>query len=154
MDTRNNRIVWWILLSTVIVYGVVAYWIAPIVGPRGEAPIALIAGVLGAVSLSTAAGSVLLRSRVLVARIQSGELDLRTREGTQRATAPYVVCLALAESVGLIGLVLALLSGDASWALPFLALSLVLLIVHRPTASELQAPRGGPHAHLDSRPIG
>lgn len=153
MDTPSFRIVWWALLSTLLVYLGVAFGVAPTIGLDGDAPLPLLAGVLGAVAVALAVASVVVRRRALAGPIQSGALDPATPEGRQRATAAYVVCLVLSESIGLFGLVLALLAGDGTWSLPFVAAAFVLILVHRPSASELQPPRGGPRAHLDSRPI-
>jgi F0F1-type ATP synthase membrane subunit c/vacuolar-type H+-ATPase subunit K len=153
MDTRNNRIVWWALLSTLVVYGVVAFVVAPTTGPREGMPTPLLAGMLGVVAVTTGLASIFVRGRALVGPIRSGDLDPRSPEGLQRAAGPYIVCLVLAESVGLFGLVLALLAGRPGFALPFLAGAFALMVVHRPSASELQPSRGGPHAHLDSSPI-
>lgn len=153
MDTHINRIVWWSLLSALVVYGVVAFVIAPAIGPRENMPTPVLAGVFGVVAVTTGLASIFVRGRALVGPIRSGALDPRSPEGLQRAAAPYIACLVLAESVGLFGLVLAMLSGRPGFALPFLAGAFALMVVHRPTAAELQPPRGGPHAHLDSSPI-
>jgi hypothetical protein len=153
MDTPTFRIVWWALLSTLLVYLGVAFGVAPEVGLGADVPLPLLAGALGGVALALGVASLIVRRRALVGPIQAGALDPATPEGRQRATAAYVVCLVLSESVGLFGLVLALLSGDGGWSLPFVGAAFALILLHRPSASDLQPPRSGPHAHLDPRPI-
>ncbi len=94
-----------------------------------------------------------LRRRAPGGPIQAGALDPTTPEGMQKALPPFVVNLALSESIGIQGLVLALMSGRPAACLPFVAGELVLLYIHRPTASDLQPPAATGVGHRP-RPIG
>lgn len=153
MANATNRIIWWALFSALFVYAVIAFVVAPTMSIDAGANVLLIAVALGVVSLSTAVATIFIRGRMLVGPIQSGALDPRKPEDMQRAFVGFILCIVLTESIGIYGLVLAMLSGNGTWALPFLAVALMLMGVHRPTAGDLRPPAGGPNAHLDSAPI-
>ena len=154
MATATNRIIWAALVASLFVYGAVAFVVAAS-RPPAEAPSPrLLAALLGVVALTTGLATIMIRGRMLVVPIARGELDPRSPSGGQRAFVPYILCLALTESIGLYGLVLSLLAGNARWSLPFLAVALALMLVHRPTAPELRSPQSGASAHLDATPIG
>ena len=152
MDTTRNRMLWWSLVVSLVIYvGVAQLAITP--EPSDEL-VETLFPILAVLSIGVAVGSLVYRRHALVGPIQSGQLDLATRIGRQRAFQPFIVNLVLSESVGIYGLVLAFLSGNRLFAVGFAAAGLALLYLHRPTASDIQPPRS-PHdrAH-DPTPIG
>lgn len=138
MANPTFRILWWALVASLLPYMVIAH-VAPVpVAP--EAPVSLLLPVFGSLALAIAVGTLIHRRRALSAPIRAGKLDPSTREGMQAAFKPYIINLALSESVGIYGLVLSLLSGRPVYAAAFCAVSLVLLVLHRPTAPDLRPP--------------
>ena len=73
--------------------------------------------------------------------------------GFQQALQPLITNLALSESVGIFGLVLAFLSGDPGYSVAFTAVALVLMYVHRPSAPDLTPPIGAGYLGNDPTPI-
>jgi hypothetical protein len=59
----------------------------------------------------------------------------------------------LSESVGIYGLVLALLSGYPGYSVAFTCVALVLMYVHRPTARDLTPAIGDGYPGNDPTPI-
>ena len=151
MATFQNRILWWALLLSVVIYVVVAYAAeVPEVAP--SAVDTLLPGFV-LLSLGIGAGSLLYRRRALAGPIQSGRLDPGTLEGQQAAFAPFIVCLILSETVGVFGLVLSLLSGDLLYSVAFSLAAIALFFLHRPTAPDLVPPIGISQGGSDPTPI-
>jgi len=141
MDSPVNRMLWIAMMNSVVIYGVVAAFVS--LPPRGEV-VATLWPILAGVAAIVAAVSMALRRRALVEPIRAGTLDPTTPAGLARAQTPFIVNLALSESVGIFGLVLSMLSGDWTWVAAFGACSLALLWLHRPTSPDLAPPLGGP----------
>lgn len=141
MDTPTNRILWWSLMASLLVYVVVAHVASPAAEP--DAPILVIAIALSVVAFGTGLATLLVRRIALAGPIARGELDPGTPEGQTRAFTIFILNLALSESIGIYGLVLAFLSGEAAWSIPFAAAALVLIVVHRPMAADLRSARTG-----------
>ena len=151
MSNHTFRVLWWAFVISLFVNVLVAH-VAPLpVSPL--APIALLAPLFAAVTAAIAVGTVVYRRRALAGPIQSGHLDPRTPMGFRRALQPFIVNLALSESVGIYGLVLALLSGEPDYSVAFTAVALVLVYVHRPTARDLTPPIGLGSGGNDPTPI-
>lgn len=151
MAHLTNRLLWWAFVVSLLVYVGVAH-VARIPGER-TAPLDLLVPALALVSLGEALASLLYRRYALSGPIRSGRLDPSTPEGARRAFQPFVVNLALSESVGIYGLVLAFLSGDPVYAVAFSAAALVLLYLHRPTAPDLAPPRDPGARATDPTPL-
>jgi hypothetical protein len=141
-----NRLIWWILFLAPLPYVQAIYAIRHAGTPRdvstGLFPAALL------LTVAIAVGTMILRKRALVDRIQSGDVDLSTPDGLGKLFTPFVLNLVLSEAVAIFGLVLSLLSNEPLYTVGFVAASLALMYVHRPTASELQqeAASGSPGA--------
>jgi len=148
MANPVNRMLWVVMIVSQVAYvGVAALVKLP---PRAEL-VATLEPVFAALAGAIAVGSVVLRRRALEEPIRSGALDLATPEGLARATSLYIVGLTLSEAVGILGLLLALLSGSLEPMLPFGVGALALLWLHRPTSPALVPPLGG---HRTAPPIG
>jgi hypothetical protein len=143
----TNRILWWALLVALGIYVAMAHLVT--LPASGPAPVATLLPAFIAVAVAVAIGSLLVRRRLLAGPIQSGEIDPATPAGLQRAIPPFIINLALSESVAILGLVLSLLSGRPIYSLLFAAASACLFWVHRPTAPDLNPPSA---ALLGGRP--
>ena len=152
MSNPTTRALWWALVGALFINVLVAH-LAPLPIDLG-APIALLTSVFAAMTMATAVGTVVYRRRALAGPIQAGQLDPRTPTGFQKAFQPFIINLVLSESVGIYGLVLALLSGDPGYSVAFTSVALVLMYVHRPTAPDLRPPLGGGYLGNDPTPIG
>ncbi len=101
----------------------------------------------GAAGIGAGVAALVIHRVALVRPILDGTLDPKSDEGAARAFRIWIVCWALAESVGLLGLVASLVSGRSDVALPAVALAMLLLVVlsprlpaRTPTAAELNRP--------------
>lgn len=141
MANATNQLLWWCLVVSLLIYVVVAYVAQVPASP--EVPLGTVAAVLTVIAVGTAVGTILYRRRALVGPIRRGELDPSRPADLQRAFTPFILNLVLSESVGIYGLVLAILSGKPAWCLPFVASALGLMFVHRPTAPDLAPSPGG-----------
>jgi hypothetical protein len=151
MDTFVNRVLWWSLVASLLVYVLVANVAsAP---ANSDVPIGPLATAFFLLSCGVGVGTLVYRRRALSGPIQSGALDPTTPAGAQKAFTPFIVNLALSESVGIFGLVLSLLSGNPLFCAGFSAGAIALMVVHRPTASDLVPPLGPRHRASNSTPI-
>jgi F0F1-type ATP synthase membrane subunit c/vacuolar-type H+-ATPase subunit K len=150
--TRVNRMLWGAMLASLLVYVLVAHVAAVPENPNAQAPLLVTVFVL--LSIGVGLGTLVYRRRALVGPIQSGALDPTTPDGAQKAFQPFILSLALSESVGIFGLVLAFLSGNPRYSVAFCSAAMVLMFLHRPTAASLNPPLGSAARASDSTPIG
>lgn len=151
MGTFQNRIVWYVLAISLVIYVGVAHVAEP--EPSSELPLGILFPALGALSVAIGVGTVSYRRIALVRPIQSGALDPGTPEGQQKGSQALVILWVLSESVGIYGLVLSFLSGQPLFSLGFSAAALGLLVVHRPTARDLERPASPQDRAHDPTPI-
>jgi F0F1-type ATP synthase membrane subunit c/vacuolar-type H+-ATPase subunit K len=137
MRHPTARILWIALLASQVVYLAVAFIVRPAGQPLPSLAVSRLFFTLAALAVVTAVGSMLYRRKALVAPIQAGRLDPNHADGFAQAFAPFVLGLVLAESIAIYGLVLALLSHEPSFALPFALLAFVLTGLQRPSAPDL-----------------
>jgi hypothetical protein len=149
MATATNRILWWSLVLSLVIYvGVAAQ-----AGRAEPVDVSALLPVFVAISVGIGAGTFLHRRRFLSEPIQSGRLDPTTPEGQQQAFKVFMIDLVLSESVGIYGLVLSILSGRLWYSVAFSAAAIGLLVIHRPTAPDLVPPSPATDRSLDSTPI-
>jgi hypothetical protein len=125
----QQRTVWRALLGSLALYAALPWFLRP--EPRVESVGAMLLG-LTAISLVTAIATFAVRELLLNRPIRSGELRVDTDAGRNRLMQLYVVLWALCESVGVYGLVLYMLSGEARYLYLFLMASAGLFFAHRP----------------------
>lgn len=131
-------IIWGVLCSSLFMYAVMlnVMTFAPAKGDASDLTsiIALAAG-------SAAALSFVLR-KMLLGGFISGTLSLDDPANRGRFVAGHIVVFALSEGVGALGFVSGISAGgrSESW-LPYLAVALVLMILHIPLPSRFQ-PKG------------
>jgi hypothetical protein len=148
MATVTNRLLWWCLVVSLLIYVVMAHVASPRMNPDAPAP--LLMAVLATLSLGIAVGTLLYRRHALAGPIQRGALDLTNPRDQAKAFQAFIISLVLSESVGIYGLVLAFLSGRGAYSIPFVLAALALMYAHRPTAPDLQSPLSG--ASFEGRP--
>ena len=151
MATQANKILWWMLCISQLVYIQVVYTMSTT--PPSEEPPGVPDGMFPAlliVATIMAIGTVIFRRRALVLPIQSGQIDLTTKEGLAKAFTPFILNLVLSQAIAIYGLVLSIMSGEIGYTVGFVAAALVLMYIHRPTAIELQ-PRLNSEGH-ENRP--
>ena len=154
MGSFTNRILWAAMVVSLIVYAAVAHIVTSQGTQESPSYLSTLVAVFIFLSVSMGVGTIHYRRRALVNPIQVGQIDLNTAAGQQRAFQPFVMNLMLSESVGIYGLVLAFLSGHGEYYLPFMAGALVLMFLHRPTASDLNPSNRGLAASQPPPPIG
>jgi hypothetical protein len=152
MASRINRILWWSLVVSLLIYVVVAYVAS--VPADTQAPVTALFVAFGIASVGIGIGSLSYRRHALSGPIQRRELDPASSEGRAKAFLPFILNLALSESVGIFGLVLALVSGQGSYSIPFVLAALALTYAHRPTAPDLVPPLSGRDLGVRPPPIG
>lgn len=140
MNHPTLRILWWALLGSQVVYLALPLLVQTPLGSGSATVLDGVALALAVLTVVIIAGSLRYRRRALVTPIQAGQLDPRSESGLQRAMQPFIVNLALSESVAIYGLVLGLLAGGIAYQLPFALAALALTWAHRPTAPELAPP--------------
>jgi len=150
MANPTTRLLWWALVVSQVAYLAVAYLVK--LPPGDDDLIRILALSFALLSAATAAGSILYRRVALVGPIRSWTLDPSNPEDFQKLYPRLLLNLVLAESVGIHGLVLSLMSGRVHFSLAFGTAALALLYVHRPTALDLVPPLGGPRAGLGGEP--
>ena len=136
MATKANKILWWMLCISQLVYIQVVYTMPPSQDLQGV-PDGIFPALLS-VAIIIALGTIIYRRRALVLPIQSGQLDLNTKEGLAKAFTPFILNLVLSQAVAIYGLVLSIMSGEPGYTLGFVAAALVLMYIHRPTSIDLQ----------------
>ncbi len=152
MENAPNRILWWCFVASLLIYVGVAYLVAVPATSHTAQPVLVV--VFGLLSAAIGIASLIYRRHALSGPIQRGALNPMTPDGLQKAFPPFVVNLALSESVAIFGLVLALLAGQGAYSIPFILAALALLYAHRPTAPDLLPPVGGSEAPARPTPIG
>jgi hypothetical protein len=154
LANQVTKLLWIVLMSAQVLFVVAAFII---VQPSEEGVprhVSIMAATLVFISVGTALGTVVYRRIMLVRPIREGRLDPRTPQGMTAAFPHFILSLALSESIGIYGLVLAMLSGQPMFTIPFVAAALALLFFHRPTASDLNPTASSQDRAYDSTPIG
>ena len=142
------RIVWAALLASQGIYA--AILLGGVLEAPLEPPDPIMLPALGCVALFVAAASMLLPRyflgqipRLLTERDRGlrehGQAALFAR-AIQFAATPFIIGMALAEAVGIFGLVLGALGVPHLMALPFFALSVVLMLMKFPTERGVLEP--------------
>lgn len=146
MANVTTRLLWACMVSAVVIYVAVAYFVD--ISPPTSHVDTLMLPMFALAATGIAAATLVIRRRQLLLPIQSREIDLTTPQGMTQAFTPFILCLVLSEAIAIFGLVLAFLSGEPAYALAFSTASLVLLYIHRPTAPDLNpSPSAADRAH-------
>lgn len=152
MATKTNKLLWAILCVSQLIYIQVAYSMGPSES-TSEAADQIFPALLF-IALALAVGTIYCRKRALVTPIASGQINLETTQGLAKAFTPFILNLVLSQAVGIYGLVLSFMSGEPLYTVGFVAASLTLMYIHRPTSAELQAQPPSTQRGVDSSPLG
>lgn len=157
-DHATLRMLWFFLVISVPVYLVVARFAAGGLNLDQNAPVRVIAGALGALSIVLLGAQVYFRSFLSDARLfpriteemssalpgEAGEMSLLLQNHFTFGT----ILWAMGEAPAIFGLVLTLLSGDMRYAAGFAAYSLVNLFSFRPRRSDFEDQLARLRRHL------
>jgi hypothetical protein len=145
----NAEAIRWILWAALLV-SVACHAAVPLLIPLAApaAPPPPLQGLFTAVALACGVAALAARWLGLVRPAARGALDPASPEGAQRATAMLIVGWALAEIPSILGLVLALTTGEPRAGWPLAALSFLLLValyprVPAPSPSSAALARSG-----------
>ncbi|MGC9327131.1 MAG: hypothetical protein ACP5I1_05835 [Candidatus Hinthialibacter sp.] len=129
---RKLWFLWSAFIYAILIYLVLAYFL---VSSKTSNPdfVPIIAMVTILLSVVTAIISVLIRLKLLTGPIQNGSLDIETEQGFQKYQTISIINWALSESIAVFGLILVIISGNFYYVIPYSVISLVLLILHRPS---------------------
>ena len=138
----NLQIIWGGLLVSTVIYVFVAYS----VGGQGAAPdpeqARIFELVCAAVALGCLGASFVLPRRLLAAAIARDSTDVGQDtplpQLVRASFAPWIVRMALCETVATMGLMLALISHTPMKIMPFAALALLALLAAFPSESALR----------------
>lgn len=123
------RIIWASMLFWVAIYAALP---AVVPAPSDAQPVPLVAPLLAAIGLSTAVASLVIRAVGLVRPVRDGKLDPGSPAGQQRILVLSIVNWALAESIGVFGLVCYLMGTGVVWLYGMAGAAAVLLAIHAP----------------------
>lgn len=146
-------IIWGTLLASLGIYAALPLLVTPAGEGMGEGA-RILTLCLVAVAVATAAATFILKRVLVVAPVARGEMDAKTPRGAQRIQLGYVVCWALAESIGVYGLVLYFLTHSVTTMLPFIVGSALLLVAHAPRAADSERAHDSPELAQRPDPIG
>ncbi|MBN2328459.1 MAG: hypothetical protein JXR73_15050 [Candidatus Omnitrophica bacterium] len=123
---------WSVFIDAIVIYLVLAYFL---VSSNTSNPdfVPIVAMVTILLSIISAMISILIRLKLLTGPIQNGALDIHSEQGFQKYQTISIVNWALSESVAVFGLILVIISGNFYYAIPYCVISLILLILHRPS---------------------
>lgn len=135
MENRSPQlvvmIIWAGLLMAVFTYAVIASVGLAGGEPSAAKPDASLAQTLAWVAAAVSGASLALRPMFL-GGFRRGTVSLETPAGRSRFMAGNIVCFALAESVAIFGLILALQGNPQETWLVFFAVAIVLMVIHIP----------------------
>jgi hypothetical protein len=84
--------------------------------------------------------AIALRRALLLGPAQRGQLDVTKPDGLRRAQVGFVVCWAIADAVGAVGLAVAILTRDPARAQPFVLAAVLLFVFMTPRLEMLRPP--------------
>ena len=130
MTLETQRIIWRALLASLALYGTFPWFIR--LERSAESLDPLFLRMIMGVAFCIGIGSLAARQVLLVRPIRAGELIPNTDAGLARVGRISIVLWALSEAVGLYGLMLYMLSGEARHLYLFLMAATGLFFAHRP----------------------
>jgi len=126
----SQRTIWRALLASIALYALLPWFTQPrLHGDPESARVLLLS--LTLIAVATAIGTLVAREILLVRPIRRGELRVSTPEGAAKLFQLALILWALSESVGIYGIVVFFLCGEAQYANLFFLASAALLFAHR-----------------------
>lgn len=141
----ERRILWTIwaaFLASLALYAVIPRFVPPPAEAWNAGESAVAGFVTAIFALAAAVGTFAIRESLVRRHVRSGALDPASAGGRSRIRNAFLVAWALCDGIGVLGLGLALASGDPTYLVPYLTGGAALLALHRPTAWLLDAPAG------------
>ena len=141
LEAKANILIWLAIVGSLFLYLAVGYFlIASREDPYVEG-VGAMGMVLGALSVVSIAAALVFRNVVLALKTDT-PLTTDKTEIVPRAFARYrqrlILSLALAETVGIYGLVMAIIAGDLFWGGSLIAVGIVFQVLFRPSANVLE----------------
>lgn len=133
-ERRILWIIWAALFASLAVYAVIPRFVPPRAEAWHAGQTAVASFVTAIFALAAAVGTFAIRESYVRRPHRSGELDLASESGRSRVRTAFVLAWALCDGIGVLGLGLALASGDRSHAVPYLLGAAALFALHRPTS--------------------
>jgi len=125
-------VLWFAFMSSVGAFIFVAYTTAA----KGEDAVPFtfdeLTMVFFAAGTAAAAASLIVPKLLLRAAQGPGYEQLSKQEQAQRIFVPMIIGFTLSESVGVFGVVVAIMRNSFETAIPFFAVSLILLVLNKP----------------------
>lgn len=127
-------LLWAALFASLAVYALVPSFVPPRAATWHAGQTAVAGFVTAIFALAAAVGTFALRESYVRRPHRSGVLDPTSESGRSRVRTGFVLAWALCDGVGVLGLGLALASGDRTLAVPYLLGAAALFVLHRPGA--------------------
>jgi hypothetical protein len=135
-------ILWGSFLCSIVLYAAIALLATPSGPIPAPVPPVLLAA-FGIESVAVSAAAVAIRSTRVTVPLCRGRIDLETPAGMRVVRTGLLVSWALAESVGIVGLVVALMARRLAPAAAFWVLSATLLLALAPRLPGSKKSQGG-----------
>lgn len=134
------QIVWVALLLSLGIYAVIAYTVAKQVANGAQlAPLPAMQMAFAMISLSSVTVAYVLSRKLLKQAIGTDDpATLPVAKLARLAFTPWILRMAMTESVGIFGLLMAMLTGQPSSGLPFLIVSALVMLTHLPNEKALR----------------
>lgn len=123
--------VWGALLGSLFIYAALPHLIPPRPVPP-PLPMSELVGAFAIAALVIGMATLAIRHFLLLGPARAGTLDPRSKAGNQRVWTLSLITWVLAESIGILGLVLFLLYRVHGLFYPFLGAAIALLLIHAP----------------------
>lgn len=135
------QIIWGALLVSLGMYAGISYVVAKPVAPADlPAPVPTMQMLFAMLSLGSLTVAYLLPRKLLQKAIgKEDPATLQIEKLVGLAFTPWILRMALTESVGIYGLMLAMVSGQPSNGLPFLIMSALVMLTHMPSEKALRS---------------
>lgn len=124
------------IAASVLIYVVIAWLIAPTLGPTGMEPqtTRLIAVIFGVLSI----GHLIAARTFFSSRLRSAATLPLPEQRLESYRIGFIIAFALREAIAIYGLALSFLSGDVIWVVVFGAVSLMSMLLDWPRRSDIE----------------
>jgi hypothetical protein len=132
--------IWAVLFATLALYFAIPRFLPPRPQTWNAGETAVASLVTALFALAASVGTFAIRESLARRHLRSGAIDLGTEGGRSRLRSAFLGAWALCDGIGVLGLGLALASGDATLVTPYIVGAAALFVLHRPTAWLLGQP--------------
>lgn len=141
-DMRTVWFIWLAMLATLGVYLFLCLWFEEALRTpqRMDFPLEMMKNALAIAALITIAAAVVMRRFMFKAALRSADSSQDANSHPiARYTVVVIITLAIAESVGIYGLILFMLGASYQTLYTFLFISALMMLWHRPKLEEYEA---------------